>query len=58
VTGTFLDQASFSGKWLELLKDINPKLSRTRARRPRRTTFRRAQDRTRIPIAPRLGTAV
>jgi putative ABC transport system substrate-binding protein len=28
VTGTFLDQASFSGKWLELLKDINPKLSR------------------------------
>jgi len=29
VTGTFLDQASLSGKWLELLKDINPKLSRT-----------------------------
>ena len=28
VTGTFLDQASLSGKWLELLKDINPRLSR------------------------------
>jgi len=28
VTGTFLDQASLSGKWLEFLKDINPKLSR------------------------------
>lgn len=28
VTGTFLDQASISGKWLELLRDINPKLSR------------------------------
>jgi hypothetical protein len=28
VTGTFLDQASLSGKWLELLKEINPKLSR------------------------------
>jgi len=28
VTGTFLDQASLSGKWLELLKDLNPKLSR------------------------------
>lgn len=28
VTGTFLDQASLAGKWLEFLKDINPKLSR------------------------------
>ena len=28
VTGTFLDQASLAGKWLEFLKDINPRLSR------------------------------
>jgi putative ABC transport system substrate-binding protein len=28
ITGTFLDQAELSGKWLELLKEINPRLSR------------------------------
>src|SRR5262249_47466171 len=29
VTGIFLDQAELSGKWLELLRDAVPKLSRT-----------------------------
>ena len=28
VTGTFLDQAELSGKWLELLKETTPKLAR------------------------------
>jgi putative ABC transport system substrate-binding protein len=28
VTGAFLDQAELSGKWLQLLKEINPRLSR------------------------------
>jgi putative tryptophan/tyrosine transport system substrate-binding protein len=28
VTGTFLDQADLTGKWLQLLKELNPRLSR------------------------------
>jgi ABC-type uncharacterized transport system substrate-binding protein len=28
ITGTFLDQAELTGKWLQLLKEMNPKLSR------------------------------
>jgi putative ABC transport system substrate-binding protein len=28
VTGTFLDQADLTGKWLQLLKEFNPRLSR------------------------------
>jgi putative ABC transport system substrate-binding protein len=31
VTGTFLDQAELSGKWLQLLREMNPKLSRVAA---------------------------
>jgi putative tryptophan/tyrosine transport system substrate-binding protein len=28
VTGTFLDQADLTGKWLQLLRELNPRLSR------------------------------
>jgi putative ABC transport system substrate-binding protein len=28
ITGTFLDQAELTGKWLQLLREMNPKLSR------------------------------